>query len=234
MSKRILPVVLVLCIIMAMAPAAFATGEVEPAWDGVTREDIPFVNGRYEISTGAQLARLSDNVNSGTSYNGQTIVIVNDIDLGGHSLIPIGTRDEGFGGILTGQQKEDGTYTSIKNAEINYGNSIENVGVIGFVDGGTVQNLYFDNIDVVSTANVSSSTFSDYESSTGVAVGTLNSGSLVNLTVLDNCSVSGVLRTGGIVGDANGNSSSINGCTNNGTVNGSANYTGGIVGATHI
>lgn len=93
----------------------------------------------------AQLARLSDNVNSGTSYNGQTIVIVNDIDLGGHSLIPIGTRDEGFGGILTGQQKEDGTYTSIKNAEINYGNSIENVGVIGFVDGGTVQNLYFDN-----------------------------------------------------------------------------------------
>lgn len=75
MSKRILPVVLVLCIIMAMAPAAFATGEVEPAWDGVTREDIPFVNGRYEISTGAQLARLSDNVNSGTSYNGQTIVI---------------------------------------------------------------------------------------------------------------------------------------------------------------
>lgn len=43
MSKRILPVVLVLCIIMAMAPAAFATGEVEPAWDGVTREDIPLL-----------------------------------------------------------------------------------------------------------------------------------------------------------------------------------------------
>lgn len=233
--KKAISILLAVIFVVALMPSALASsnGTNTAPWDGESREEIPYVNGQYEISTGAQLAKLSDNVNSGTSYSGQTVVIVDDIDLGGHSLIPIGTRDDGFKGTLTGVQKGDGTYTAIMNADINYGSSIQNVGVIGFVEGGTVKDLYFNDVHVVSTSNVSSSTGSDYESSTGVAVGTLNGGSITNVTVMSNCSVSGKLRTGGIAGDANGTNSSISGCNNNGTVTGSASYTGGIVGATH-
>lgn len=233
--KKAISILLAVIFVVALMPSALASsnGTNTAPWDGESKEEIPYVNGQYEISTGAQLAKLSDNVNSGTSYSGQTVVIVDDIDLGGHSLIPIGTRDDGFKGTLTGVQKGDGTYTAIMNADINYGSSIQNVGVIGFVEGGTVKDLYFNDVHVVSTSNVSSSTFSKNESSTGVAVGTLNGGSIINVTVMSNCSVSGVLRTGGIAGDANGTNSSITGCTNEGVVIGSASYTGGIVGATH-
>ena len=46
---------------------------------------------------------------------------------------------------MTGQLKEDGRYTSTMNAEISYGNVIENVAVIGFGDSGTGQILYLVN-----------------------------------------------------------------------------------------
>lgn len=233
MKKKFLALFMVLCLSLSLVPAAFAAEDVGEAWDGTTITEAPYVNDRYEISTGAQLAWLAREVNGGENFYGDTIAIVDDIDLGGQNFIPIGTRGEPFQGTLTGIAMADGEYPTISNANINHGSSIINVGVIGFVNnGGIVQNLTFSNIDVVSTANKSSAFLDEYESTTGVAVGTVDNGAISNVTVDATCSVSGVLRTGGIAGDISHEGTIVD-CTNYATVIGSNDYTGGITGAAH-
>ena len=215
---------------VAEEPVAEESIEEETeGWDGTTTEAIPS-NG--EISTAAQLAQLAEDVNNGKNASG-TFTIVADIDLNGQNFTPIGTRSKPFKGTLTANELADGEYPTISNANINHGDSVRNVGVIGVIDGGTVENLNFSNITVVSTAEKSPSNFLDKEeSTTGIVAGTLNSGTIRNVIVEDNCSVTGKLRTGGIAGDVN-NTGKIEYCKNHATVNGEKEYTGGIAGAAH-
>lgn len=231
MSKRILSVIMVLCLIMAMAPAAFATGE-EPAWDGVTTEAIPDSG---EITNGAQLAWLSEQVNSGNSFSTRTFTLMNDIDLGNKSFIPIGNSDNEFKGTFDGNNKtiKNATITGYTSSSGNRDDSVLRAGIFGTVSG-TVKNLVLDNIDVTSTATDIGSGFlnDDNEAATGVAIGTLEGGTADCITVLSSCSVEGNIRVGGIIGDCRG-SATISNCVNNVVVDGGNNYTGGIVGAAH-
>lgn len=233
MKKRILSVLLAVCLVLTLAPMAMAEETANPnAWDGNSIETIPLVGDQYQISTPAQLAQLAADVNSGNDYADETIVIMNDIDLGNESFTPIGTRSNPFCGTLEGAMQSTGNYSTIMNATVTNTDDIINVGVIGFVDGGTVQNLVFSNIDVTSTAEVSSTTLNPTESSTGVAVGALSDGVIENVVVDNQCSVEGELRTGGISGDVSGNGQ-IRNCVNKAEVKGNNDYTGGITGAAH-
>ncbi len=233
MKKKLLSVLLAVCMILTLAPMAMAEpATTMSAWDGNSREAIPQVNGQYQISTPAQLAQLAVDVNGGNDYDGETIVIQCDIDLGNSTFTPIGTRDNPFMGTIEGTLQADDTYPTIKNATISDSNDIINVGVFGFVQDGTVQNLVFSGITVDSNANVSSGLLDPTESSTGVAVGALKDGIINNVIVESNCSVTGILRTGGISGDISGTGQIIN-CTNSATVIGESDYTGGITGAAH-
>lgn len=244
--RKLTAIVMAAAMMMTMVPTAYAaeidvsqevsqsnaTITIDPnGWDGSTTEDIP-ANG--QISTAAQLAKLAADVNSGQSYaTSGSFTIVADIDLNGQNFTPIGTRTQPFTGTLTGSVSEDGTCPTIKNANINHGDSILNVGVIGFVgSNGVVENLNFADISVTSTANKSSSLLDATESTTGVAVGVVNAGTLNNLVVENSCSVSGVMRTGGVTGDVSDTGTVIN-CENYASVTGSADYTGGVVGAAH-
>lgn len=231
MSKRILSVIMVLCLIMAMAPAAFATGE-EPAWDGVTTEAIPDSG---EISNGAQLAWLSQQVNNGNAFSSRTFTLVNDIDLGNESFIPIGNSDNEFKGTFDGNNKtiKNATITGYTSSSGNRDDSVLRAGIFGTVSG-TVKNLVLDNIDVTSTATDigTGSSNDDNEASTGVAIGTLDNGTADHVTVMSSCSVEGNIRVGGVIGDCRG-ASTISYCVNNAAVDGGNNYTGGIVGAAH-
>ncbi len=58
------------------------------------------------------LADFRDSVNGGNSYEGYTVTLMNDIDLGGVEWTPIGTTEHPFSGVFDGQ-----SYT-IKNYKI--------------------------------------------------------------------------------------------------------------------
>lgn len=185
------------------------------------------------ISTYEQFKTFRDKVNSGEdNYSGKTVLIVGEIDLGGGEFTPIGTRQNPFRGTVTGGEGK----ATIKNATITIesGNPIINVGIFGFVgSSGLVENLIFSNIKVSSKASKNPSSLTDEEeSTTGVAVGSLDGGTIQNVIVEQSCTVDGVFRTGGISGDISKTGKILN-CENHADVTGSDLYTGGITGAGH-
>ena len=79
------------------------------SWDGVS-SDVSWFNDNidvYKIRNAAQLKGFSDLVKGGNSFEGKTIYLMNDIDLGiGHIWKPIGANDETevfFMGTFDGQ-----------------------------------------------------------------------------------------------------------------------------------
>lgn len=112
--------------------------------------------GTYTISTKEQLNTLSQKVNSGTTYEGSTFVLQNNIDFGKQiirygygdvlnvNFTRIGTKDNPFMGTLDGNNKK------ISNIVIEaIGNSAQDdadnervyVGFIGHLKNGVVKNL---------------------------------------------------------------------------------------------
>lgn len=257
MKKRFLSLLTALCMVLTLAPAAFAVdaedvpvdgpivadvpetdeepeaAPVEEAlveeeaegWDGTTTEAIPS-NG--EISTAAQLAKLAEDVNAGKSYTSGTFTLTADIDLNNQQFTPIGIYSKPFTGTF------DGAGYTIKNATISGSDaSVIWAGLFGCVNGGTVQDFTLDNIRVTNTSTASSSTDSE-QAVSGVAVGLVrNGGKIDSVIVLDTCSVSGVYRTGGIVGSSRDRYTEVSNCVNSAAVTGTGSYTGGIIGAAH-
>ena len=67
---------------------------------GVLGED------EYHINNASELITFSNNVNSGTNYNGTTVFLDADIDFSGglsRQFEPIGTHNKSFQGTFDGQ-----------------------------------------------------------------------------------------------------------------------------------
>ena len=159
------------------------------------------------IGTPAELQALADAVNSGESYEGKTVTLTANIDLGGESnpWTAIGTAANPFKGTF------DGGYHVISGLYIASGSA---VGLFGEVNGGTVQNLVVRG-EVNSTSNAA-----------GV-IGKLTAGHVRNCG--NEASVSGGSCVGGVVGAVNG-AGTVSGCYNKGTVSGTTGYIGGVTG----
>lgn len=215
MKKRFLSLLMALCLMLTLAPAAFA------------EEGLHQVNGVYQIEDAADLLAFANLVNGGTT--GANATLTADIDLNNQTFTPIGIYSKPFAGTF------DGAGYTIKNATISGSDdSVIWVGLFGCVNGGTVQDFTLDNIHVTNTSTASSS--DSQQAASGVAVGILGTGSggtVDKVIVLNTCSVSGVYRTGGIVGSSRDTNSTISNCVNRAAITGSGNYTGGIVGAAH-
>lgn len=214
MRKRLLSVIMVLALIVAMAPAAFAVDEVQPdtSWHD---------SGNYTLTDVNDLAGFAVLVNSGEDFRNETVELGNSIDCGNAALIPIGNENNAFNGTFNVNG-----YT-ISNASISNASGSYISGLFGNVDSyGNVTNFKLDNI------TVTNGTSDGEETSTGAAVARLY-GSVSEVDTTSTCVVNGTYRTGGIVGDGRGASANISGCENRATVAGGANYTGGIVGAGH-
>lgn len=216
MKRRILSVLATCCLLATMTPVAFAAGG-----------NLTQVGGVYQIDDAADLVAFANLVNGGQT--GANAVLTNTIDLGEADFTPIGSDyNNPYSGTF------DGAGYTIKNATIT-GSDDENgfirAGVFGCVDG-TVKDITFEEITVTNSSSASASSEAQ-QAASGVAVSTLRQGgNIEDVTVLATCSVSGVYRTGGIVGSVRQNST-VSGCTNRASVTGSANYTGGIVGSMH-
>ena len=97
MKKKVISLLLTLCLVMTFAPmAAFAEGTSVDNWDGSA--DTSWYDGHetdteYHITTAEQLAGLAQLVNADpgtTNFAGKIFYLDNDLDLFGHEWISIG------------------------------------------------------------------------------------------------------------------------------------------------
>ena len=229
-------------------------------WDGSTENpDIDENNKTISINSSAQLAGLAALVNEGNTYEGYTATLHSSIDLGNREWTPVatGTRN---GSLPSGNSFKfkgtfDGNGNTIYNLSIKEDpeNADQAIGLFGIVDGGTVKNLKFENVNInvpsseMAAAAVGMLTGGGTVSGIEVLSGTVNA-TRGNGAVVGRMTKSGTISTctnhaaitgtganiGGIVGAAyyteNGSTMTIEDCHNYGTVSGTAGAVGGIVG----
>ena len=195
-------------------------------------------NGMYLIAKPCHLAWFRDYVNgtivdegevAGTTHLSASAMLTADIDLKNYchaaedgkellSWIPIGNVNNHWKGKMDGQGHTI-SHLYIKAAQ-NY------VGLFGYTDGATIQDLTFDyaKVENVSTTN----TKTDF---TGILAGCAYAYSnspahIKGVKTTNNCTVIGQEHTGGIVGNAKIN---LENCENHSSVKGTG-YVGGIAG----
>ena len=117
----------------------------------------------YAINHITDLQAFRDYVNAGTSYSGETIKLMADIDLGNEPWTPIGTPENVFAGTFNGNGK------TILNLKVT---GTENVGFFGVLYG-TVQNLKIDGAAITGNHYL------------GAVVGYVKSGTVSDCTVTD-------------------------------------------------
>lgn len=224
-------------------------------------------SGVYLISKPCHLAWFRDYVNgtivddgeaAGTTHPSASAKLTADIDLKNYchaaedgkellSWLPIGNDNNRWKGNMDGQGH------TISNLYIKTAQN--HVGLFGYTDGATIQDLIFDNAKVENVSTTNANTYY-----TGILAGyayasTNSPAHIKGIKTTNNCTVIGQEDTGGIVGCAKinlencENRSSVKGtgsvggiagdsfernikrCTNYGTVeNGRNQYIGGIIG----
>ncbi len=164
----------------------------------------------YIIATGAQLAYLAQQVNSGTTYSGKYFKQANYINLNDYEWTPIGSNESPFSGTYDGGNFEvSKLYITIQSSS---------KGLFGYASGATIYN-----VGVTGSVTVSGSTSAI---SVGGIVGYAENALIINC--YNKATVSGYYNVGGIAGYAEG--SSIINCYSTST--NIADYSvGGIVGA---
>ena len=207
----------------------FAGDENMEMWDG-SADAVTEVAGVYEIKNAAQLAWVSQQVNSGaTTFSGKTVKLVDDIYLGGKSWTPIGTvvstPSVAFHGTFDGNGKTihdlnatnntpehstAGLFGSVVSATIK-DLTIENAivksnhyaGVIcGFSEGESkFLNCKVSNVSVTSAPELIGAKWDNGDKVGGIA-GYIVSAEVSGCTV-DNAAIQGYRDLGGIVGYAN-------------------------------
>ena len=179
--------------------------------------------------------------------SGDTITLLDDVDLSDVEWTPIGTAEHPFSGTFDGNSK------TISNLTIASGNY---QGFFGYVSDATIKNVVLVNAQVsggkrvgalagqicgdatVSNCSVDEdSTITGSDSNTGgligeIIKGTVQGTNLINNAAVTNTSGDGTSRAGGIVGQVTTNANvTLSDCINNGTVTTNNGYAGGIVSA---
>lgn len=163
MKKKLLSLLLALCLVMALVPmTAFAEGTSVDNWDGSADTSwytsAPDASA-YHISTAEQLAGLAQLVNADpgtTNFAGKTFYLDNDLDLSGHEWISIGTvlggdyPEYSFCGVFDGQGHVISNLYShesyIEGADESH-NLLRNA-LFGSVYNGEVKNLGVANAEI--------------------------------------------------------------------------------------
>ncbi len=187
------------------------------------REGLIETTDGYDIANNYGILHFAQMVNNGVStFSGKTILLKNNLNLGGEEWMPIGigTRD---GSTYTGNAFKgtfDGNGKTISGLKISERSN--SAGLIGVLDGGTVKNVTLEvDIDVASKAN---------ELAAGCVGLLTNNGLIENVTV--NGSVKSEKAAAGIVSRVL-KSGTVRNCHNHATVSGTSYNIGGIVGAAY-
>ena len=168
MKKKILSLLLTLCLVMTFVPmAAFAEDAQNiNVWDGSTAAAFAGGTGTaenpYQISNGAELAYLASSVNSGETYEDEYFVLTANIDLNGLSWTPIANSfsDALLGGsdyrIFAGNF--DGKGYTISHVSIGSETAPLEADVFGLfgATGGKISNLNLDTVSIHGIAKIAS------------------------------------------------------------------------------
>ena len=247
MKKKLLSLLLALCLVMALVPmTAFAEDAQNiSVWDGSTAAAFAGGTGTaenpYQIANGAELAYLASSVNSGETYEDKCFVLTANINLNGLPWTPIANSfsDALFGGtdyrIFAGNF--DGKGYTISNVSIGSETTPFESDVFGLfgATGGKISNLNLDTVSIHGVAKIAS----------GYVVGI--AGGLVGSSAgsIENCHVTGLAMdmsapsdvyaaaywVGGLVGALDG-AQLINECSVSGSITEKAGKgsIGGLIG----
>ena len=228
MKKKLLSLLLALCLVMALVPmTAFAAGTTD-SWDGTADTSWYDENEtEFHLQTAEQLAGMAKLINGDmANFKDKTIYLENDLDLGGHEWISIGdgaNTDVGsFQGVFDGQSHvvyNLYSHEGLKSENKDNNNNLYRNGLFGSIYNATVKNLGIENADIVIPMNDTS---------------TYGKGILVDWmtdSTINNCYTTGSITggsyiekyIGGIAGFLNGNNS-ISQCYSTAAITG--NYDG--------
>ena len=248
MKKKLLSLLLALCLVMALVPmTAFAEDSQNiNVWDGSTAAAFAGGTGTaedpYQIANGAQLAYLASSVNSGETYEEKNFVLTANIDLNGLPWTPIANSfsDALLGGsdyrVFAGNF--DGNGYTISNVSIGSETTPFESDVFGLFGAteGKISNLNLDTVSICGIAKIAS---------IGAVVGF--AGGLVGYSggSIENCHVTGLTMdmsapsnvyaaaywVGGLVGALDG-TQLINECSVSGSITEKAGKgsIGGLIG----
>ncbi len=164
LTKKLIATVVAMVMILAVVPIV-ATADVEvPAtsWNNANYYDTTWCTDSsattYEIDTAAELAGFAY-LSQTNSFEGKTVYITKDIDLGAHTWYGIGNPSTGnFKGSIEGKKDGvQGASVTIKNMTIGASNGTNSYGgaFISQQVKGTVSNLIFDNAYVAADLHTS-------------------------------------------------------------------------------
>ena len=228
MKKKLLSLLLALCLVMALVPMTAFAADTMDTWDGTADTSWYDENKtEFHLQTAEQLAGMAKLVNDNTAnFKDKTVYLDNDLDLGGHEWISIGnganTAVGSFQGIFDGQSHvvyNLYSHEGLKSENKDNNNNLYRNGLFGAIYNATVQNLGIENAEIVIPMNDTS---------------TYGKGILVDwmtYSTIKNCYTTGSITggsyiekfIGGIAGFLNGNNS-ISQCYSTAAITG--NYNG--------
>ena len=228
MKKKLLSLLLALCLVMALVPMTAFAADTMDTWDGTADTSWYDENKtEFHLQTAEQLAGMEKLVNDNTAnFKDKTVYLDNDLDLGGHEWISIGnganTAWGSFQGIFDGQSHvvyNLYSHEGLKSENKDNNNNLYRNGLFGAIYNATVQNLGIENADIVIPMNDTS---------------TYGKGILVDWmthSTIKNCYTTGSITggsyiekyIGGLAGFLNGNNS-ISQCYSTAAITG--NYDG--------
>lgn len=230
--KKVAVVLLAVCILFAGLTSCDnnpnelpAVPEETSSWDGTTldTEWYKAEEREFTLTEASQIAGLAKLVNEGVKFEGTTITLEKNLDLGNFEWTPIGTKDNSFDGIFDGNNK------TISNLKIsNTGEIEEGIGFFGYVKGkdnaqAEVKNVTFKKASITSDKAktgligiaqnakitgvvVDNCTINTSMKNAGAIIGTVYSNCIIENCQNINSSVisTGVYNAGGIAGSVNG------------------------------
>ena len=169
-------------------------------WNNHVAETLSTDNeGCYLIGTAEELALFAKMVNQGSTFEGNTVVLTSNIDLGEYLWTPIGPNADDskkFKGTFYGQNHV------IYNLYVKQNAGYHAAGLFGALNG-TVTNLTIDsaNIENLSTSNSEGAT----DNGTAVVAGSIYQSGTISKVTVKNATVKGNRYVGGIAGYVYGN-----------------------------
>ena len=247
MKKKLLSLLLALCLVMALVPmTAFAEDAQNiNVWDGSTAAAFAGGTGTaedpYQIANGAQLAYLASSVNSGETYTGKNFVLTANIDLNGLPWTPIANSfsDALLGGsnyrIFAGNF--DGNGYTISKVSIGSETTPFESDVFGLFGAteGKISNLNLDTVSIHGVAKITSGyVIGPAGGLVGYSAGSIENCHVTGLTMDMNAQdggIAGAYWIGGLVGALDG-TQLINECSVSGSIteNTGKGSIGGLIG----
>ena len=247
MRKKILSLLLALCLVMALVPmTAFAEDAQNiSVWDGSTAAAFAGGTGTaedpYQIANGAQLAYLASSVNNGETYEEKNFVLTANIDLNGLPWTPIANSfsDALLGGsnyrIFAGNF--DGNGYTISKVSIGSETTPFESDVFGLFGAteGKISNLNLDTVSIHGVAKITSGyVIGPAGGLVGYSAGSIENCHVTGLTMDMNAQdggIAGAYWIGGLVGALDG-TQLINECSVSGSITEKAGRgsIGGLIG----